>query len=84
MFYSVPSSLATKQSAFESSNSGRYFVILEEDFDAIPLISFLALKNKKTVVYVPSHQSLAPYNKIVRPLRSSSFVNYLYDRVGTV
>ncbi|KAG8742039.1 hypothetical protein FRC10_002065 [Ceratobasidium sp. 414] len=46
------------------SHPGRYFVVLEEEFDAIPLISYLAVKNKKTVCYVASPESPKHYKSI--------------------
>jgi hypothetical protein len=45
--------------------SNHYFVVLEEEFDAIPLISYLAMNNSKTACIIPSPESLGSYKKIV-------------------
>ncbi|KAG9077909.1 hypothetical protein FS749_010162, partial [Ceratobasidium sp. UAMH 11750] len=45
------------------ARAGRYFVVLDEDFDATPFISYLGLKNQKTVCCVPSHESLHYFQK---------------------
>ncbi|KAG9095885.1 hypothetical protein FRC06_009320 [Ceratobasidium sp. 370] len=67
----VPSSSSMPSSAQLPGNSsvdlphpGRYFVVLEEEFDAIPLISYLAIKNKKTICYVASPESPRHYKDI--------------------
>ncbi|KAG8725174.1 hypothetical protein FRC09_006797 [Ceratobasidium sp. 395] len=44
---------------------GRNYIQLEEDFDAIPIISCMALASKKTICLVPSPESLGAYKKIL-------------------
>ncbi|KAF8596835.1 hypothetical protein BDV93DRAFT_562942 [Ceratobasidium sp. AG-I] len=43
---------------------GRYFIVLEEEFDAIPLISFLAEHCKRTVCFSSNPESLTSYQKL--------------------
>lgn len=44
---------------------GRNFIKMGDDFDAIPLISCVALGFNKTICLVPVPQSLEPYGEIV-------------------
>ncbi|QRV90413.1 hypothetical protein RhiJN_18431 [Ceratobasidium sp. AG-Ba] len=46
---------------------GRNYIQLEEEFDAIPIISCMALANKKTICLIPGAGSLGSYGKIVSP-----------------
>ncbi|KAG8721085.1 hypothetical protein FRC08_015893 [Ceratobasidium sp. 394] len=57
------------------SGSGQYYVVLDEEFDTLPFISYLALKNNKTVCCVPGHESLLRFEKLFALI---SDLNVLY------
>ncbi|KAG9089400.1 hypothetical protein FRC06_001566, partial [Ceratobasidium sp. 370] len=60
-----PASLSESTTAYPKLPWGRNYIQLEEDFDALPIISCMALASKKTICLVPSAESLGSYKKIL-------------------
>ncbi|KAG8742042.1 hypothetical protein FRC10_002068 [Ceratobasidium sp. 414] len=63
--HSEPPSLQESVTAYPKLPWGRNYIQLEEDFDALPIISCMALASKKTICLVPSPESLSSYQKIL-------------------
>ena len=55
---------ATASQEFEFSPGHTYFA-LKEEFDAIPLMCFMAMKNRKMVCFFDTFGSLVSYKKLV-------------------
>ncbi|KAG9119141.1 hypothetical protein FRC07_005995 [Ceratobasidium sp. 392] len=64
----APLTLQESAAAYPKLPWGRNYIQLEEDFDAIPIISCMALASKKTICFVPSPESLDPYKKILNSI----------------
>ncbi|KAG8731166.1 hypothetical protein FRC12_019858 [Ceratobasidium sp. 428] len=54
---------ASKQFTNNFASPGHYYVVLDEEFDIIPFISYLGLQHQKTVCCVPSPESLPSLQK---------------------
>ncbi|QRV90414.1 hypothetical protein RhiJN_18432 [Ceratobasidium sp. AG-Ba] len=54
---------------------GHFFVILEEDFDAIPLITYLANMSQKTTCFVPSPVELGLHREMFQALCDLDVIN---------
>ncbi|KAG8742041.1 hypothetical protein FRC10_002067 [Ceratobasidium sp. 414] len=71
----TPPQTLPEQLAEDRSKTRRYYFVLEEEFDAIPLISYLGLNYQKTVCYVPSPESMKIYQSIFQSITELTVIS---------
>ncbi|KAG9095127.1 hypothetical protein FS749_011031, partial [Ceratobasidium sp. UAMH 11750] len=67
-------------SSYPKLPSGRNYIHLEENFDALPIISYMALASRKTICLVPSSGSLSSYKTILNAVTGLEIFEQVLDK----